>query len=184
MRYLSIFTLLVASSSLASAAVITIACGNQVSSINNQVVTASTSTTCGAFAGFAGFNTTTVSLSFAGAFSDGNPNNSSQVTFSGSSSLGNFGPLVTATDNLSGNTGFVQNLSPIVVGAPVQGFGAFVVTVATSSTGASIPDSAQYSVFANYTYEVQVNGGNVPEPSTLALVGGVLVLAGIRKFRS
>ena len=182
MRYLSIFTLLVASSSLASAATITIGCGPQVSSINGGVITASTSTTCAAFAGFAGFNTTNISLSFAGAFSDGNPANTSQITFNGSSTLGNFGPLVTATDPLSGNTGFVQNLNPTVT--PVaQGFGAFLVTVATTSTGNSIPDSAQYSVFATYTYETQQTGG-VPEPSTLALVGGVLVLAGLRKFRS
>ena len=38
----------------------------------------------------------------------------------------------------------------------------------------------------NFTYEVQDNvvQSGVPEPSTLALVGGVLVLAGSRKFKS
>ena len=35
----------------------------------------------------------------------------------------------------------------------------------------------------NFTYAVNVQSG-VPEPSTLALAGGVLVLAAIRKFKS
>ena len=119
------------------------------------------------------------SLAFAGAFSDGNPNNSSQISFSGSSILGNFGPINTGTSTLSSDTGFVTGINSTLNATP--GFAAFNVNITTSSIGASVPDSAQYSVFATYTYEVQ--GGGVPEPSTLALVGGVLVLAGIRKFR-
>ncbi len=180
MRYLSIFALLVSASSLASANVITIACGPQVSSINFSVITTTSSVSCAAQNFGGGSTITNVSLGFAGAFSDGNPNNLSTVSFSGSSTLGNFGPITTGTDGLSSNTGFVQNLNPTVNATP--GFAAFNVDITTTSIGASVPDSAQYSVFATYTYEVQ--GDGVPEPSTLALVGGVLVLAGIRKFRS
>ena len=178
MRYFSIFALLAASASFASANMITIACGPQMSTINFSTITSPLASTCAAQNFGGGTNITNVSLAFAGAFSDGNPNNSSQITFSGSSILGNFGPITTATDNLSGNTGYVIGLNSTANATP--GFGAFNVNITTTSTGASVPDSAQYSVFATYTYEVQ---GGVPEPSTLALVGGVLVLAGIRKFR-
>ncbi len=180
MRYFSVFALLAASASFASANVITIACGPQMSTINFSTITSPLASTCAAQNFGGGSIITNISLGFAGAFSDGNPNNASQISFSGSSILGNFGPLTTGIDNLSSNTGFVQNLNPTVNATP--GFGAFNVNITTTSIGASVPDSAQYSVFATYTYEVQTPG--VPEPSTLALVGGVLVLAGIRKFRS
>ena len=179
MRYFSIFALLAASASFASANMITIACGPQVSTINFSTITSPLTSTCAAQNFGGGTTITNISLGFAGAFSDGNPNNSSQVSFSGSSILGNFGPINTGIDTLSSNTGFIQNLNSTPNATP--GFGAFNVSVSTTSIGASVPDSAQYSVFATYTYEVQ---GGVPEPSTLALVGGVLVLAGIRKFRS
>ena len=181
MRYLSIFTLLVASSSFASAAIITIACGPQQSSINAGVVTpGALAANCAAQNFGGGTVITNFSLGFSGAFSDGNPNNSSQVSDSYTSTVGNGGPINTGIDNLSSNTGFIQNLNAQTPGTP--GFGAFTVNVTTTSIGVSVPDSAQFSVFATYTYEVQQTGG-VPEPSTLALVGGVLALAGIRKFR-
>ena len=57
----------------------------------------------------------------------------------------------------------------------------FSVTTSNTSLANVLPDNASYTISGVYTYEVQ---GGVPEPSTLALVGGVLVLAGIRKFRS
>ena len=179
MRYLSIFTLLVASASLASANLITIACGPQVSSINGGIVTVGPLVATCAAQSFAGFTISAVSLGFAGAFSDGNPANSSIVTYNGTSSLGNFGPISTPADVLSANTGFISGLNP---GASSGGL--INVSVTTTSTGASTPDSAQFSVFATYTYETTVTQPGVPEPTTLALVGGVLLLAGIRKFRS
>ena len=58
---------------------------------------------------------------------------------------------------------------------------------ATSYVGASTAiTGATFNAMVNFTYEVQDNvvQSGVPEPSTLALVGGVLVLAGIRKFKS
>ena len=58
-----------------------------------------------------------------------------------------------------------------------------VLTANVTSPGSTVGTvgSANGSVFVSYTYEAIPTG--IPEPSTLALVGGVLVLAGIRKFR-
>ena len=56
---------------------------------------------------------------------------------------------------------------------------------ATSYVGASTAiTGATFNAMVNFTYEVQDQGPGVPEPSTLVMVGGVLVLAGIRKFKS
>ncbi len=187
MRSLSIFTLLVASASFASATTITITCGS-VQSINGPIdgaagsITTPTDVTCAAQDFGSGFNITNVSLGFAGSFSDPFPSTSSQVGFAGTASgglVGNFGTFFTGTDGLSGNTGFQNNLLAATPGT--QTFAAINVSVVTTSPGATIPNSGGYSVFANYTYE---SNDVIPEPSTLALVGGVLVLAGIRKFRS
>ncbi len=179
MRNFSIaFSLLVASASFANASVIQIACGS-VQSVNNGVLTANTSVTCAAQNFGGGTNITNVFLSFAGSFSDPLPTPDKQLTFSGSSTLGAFGPFTTALSGLSGNTGFIMNLNS--TNPNTAGFGPLEVNVTTMSTGGAIPNSGGYSVFATYTYEVP---NPIPEPSTLALVGGVLVLAGIRKYRS
>ena len=183
MRQLSILALLVSAASLASANTISIACvPSNLSSINGGVVTTNTSATCAAqSASTFGSNLqfTNLSLSFVAAFSDSNPNNGNKlVTFAGSSIYGNFS-FPTGMAQFNGTTGFQ---TPLNASTPLStAIAAFNVNVVTTVTGA-IPDSAQYTVFANYTYETIPTG--TPEPSTLALVGGVLVLAGLRKFRS
>ena len=185
MRKLSILALFVSAASLASAATISIACvPSNLSSINAGVITTPTFATCAAQAASSfGSNLqfTNLSLSFIGSFSDSNPNNGmKQVTFTGSSIYGNF-VQATNSSQFNGTTGLV---TPLNASTPLStAIAAFNVNIATT-TGVNIPDSAQYTVFANYTYETIPTTGDVPEPSTIALVGGVLVLAGLRKFRS
>ena len=76
-----------------------------------------------------------------------------------------------------------------LVNVALADFGLFSsgASFATSYVGASTAiTGATFNAMVNFTYEVQDNvvQSGVPEPSTLALVGGVLVLAGIRKFKS
>ena len=182
MRYLSIFTLLV---SAASAATISFSCApnNQNAVTNAGLVNGgATSVTCNGFTAPAGSIITNVNMQFLGTFQDSFGNGNQQLTFAGSSAFGGFAAASTTSDP---NVGFLfTNAISSTPGVNSTG-GTFVFSVTTTNTvnGSTLPDNASYTVSGVYTYEVQ-NQGGVPEPSTLALVGGVLVLAGIRKFKS
>ena len=185
MRYFSIFALLAASVSLASANTISIACipGDNPAIVSSIIQGAggNTSANCGGFAP-AGFVITNLSLSFIGAFSDSSFDGLTKgVTYQIiSSPLGASAPMTTSTGQYIGSVTALNVLSAAQANlASIANFNVGVNTTITA--GLATPASGLYTVNANYTYEVQ---GGVPEPSTLALVGGVLVLAGIRKFRS
>jgi hypothetical protein len=125
---------------------------------------------------------TNLSLRFTGTFSDSSGDVLHQLVFSGSSIYGAFGSFATNTALDLGSTGLQVGITPSTPGT--QTVAAFTVNVTTATgQGLALPSTGQYTVRATYTYELQDQGGDVPEPSTLALVGGVLVLAGIRKFR-
>lgn len=189
MRSLSIFTLLVSSAFTASAAFVDFSCApiNNNAVLNSALVTGgATQVTCfaGGLNAAPGQQITNVTLNFLGTFQDSVSNGLHQLTFSGSSVHGNFGPLNT---NAAGSVGFTDTPGVIIIAGPVASLASFVVNVTTSNTnGANVlPDNASYTISGQYTTEaIPTQGGDVPEPSTLALVGGVLVLAGIRKFRS
>ncbi|MBY0503729.1 MAG: PEP-CTERM sorting domain-containing protein [Bryobacteraceae bacterium] len=185
MRSLSIFVLFAVSCSLASASIITQTCTptNQDSVAGGIIVNAGTTTvSCAGFSAPIGSSITNISFNFLGTFSDSDGNNGlHQITFSGTTPYGTFGPFNTGSNGDVGSTGSQTGLS---AAANIANTGAFNVSVTASNTvnTNALPESAQYTVRAVYTYEVNQSG--VPEPSTLALVGGVLVLAGLRKFRS
>jgi len=188
MRFLSIFALAVASCTLASATTVSFSCQpldqpailppSNVINAGSTTVTCSGSGPAGAFTGGAGDILTNINLSFIGTFQDGDPTNGThQLSFAGSSSQGGF-----AATNTSSGPGFggLELLNFVDFNPNVASIASFIFTLNTASIGQSIPNSASYSVYGTYTYEV---APGIPEPSTLALVGGVLVLAGIRKFR-
>ena len=182
MRYLSIFTLLVASSSLASASIISGFCtqspgfygggaGTNVYSCNGvapgvgfQIIAGSLTLTVDySGGGSAGTNTFQVSIPVPG-FS---PNPLVGVSSGGTSSP----PQIPVTSTL--------NAVPFANGTSLANFS---VTGTGSTTGSVAAGSGTLAY--SYTVEAVQQGGQVPEPTTLALVGGVLVLAGLRKFRS
>ena len=182
MRYLSIFTLLVASSSLASASIISGTCtpsgffsggaGTNVYSCNGATVAAGFQIIAGSLTltvdylngGTVGTNTFQVSIPVPG-FS---PNPLVGVSSGGTSSP----PQIPVTSTL--------NAVPFANGASLANF---TVTGTGSTTSGSVAAGSGVLSYS-YTVEAVQQGGQVPEPTTLALVGGVLVLAGIRKFRS
>ena len=190
MRYLSIFTLLVASSSLASASIITGFCtptpgsgvvgtyaggtGTVSYSCNGTgaAVTAGLQIIAGSLTlqtdyqfGGSGLNTFTVSIPVAGYTAT---------------------PLVAFTTATGSSSGASTAVTSTLNGTPLAaGFNLanFVVTGTGSTTSGSVATGAGVLSYS-YTVEAVPNTGQVPEPTTLALVGGVLVLAGLRKFRS
>ena len=181
MRYLSIFTLLV---SAASASTINFSCAP---SNNNAVAGAalvtggSTTTTCDAFAAPAGSVITNVLINFFATFQDSVSNGNHQLTYSGS---GAFGSFAAANTGIDPNVSFVSTSGNTAQNVASTGGTWLFTTLVSNTVGTNVlPDNSSYTVSGTYTYEVQAPGG-IPEPSTLALVGGVLVLAGIRKFRS
>lgn len=178
MRSLSIFALLAASASLASATTVAFQCSPvEQQAIASGVNLGSSQVTCGGFSAPSGFDITNISYSFDGSFQDAQVNGNHQLTFTVVNAL--FGSLDFTTGShpsISLATGALGS----TLDASAQ---TFTVTVANTVGGNNLPNSASYAVYGTYTYEAQQQSG-VPEPSTLALVGGVLVLAGIRKFRS
>jgi len=189
LRSISIFTLLVASASFASATVVNFTCQN----LDTQAVTpgfpstltngGSTTVNCGAVTAPNALNQiTNFTLSFGGSFQDGDPSNGiHQISFTGSSSAGGFATTNTSAGSSIGSL----DISNFINSNAIGNRAAFIFTTTTANVGANLPNSASYSVFGTYTYElIPTNDPAIPEPSTLALVGGVLILAGIRKFRS
>jgi len=194
MRSISIFTLLVASASFASATVVTFNC----QALDTQAVSpgspatltggGTSQVTCsgmgpgGSFQAPALNQITNFRLSFLGTFQDGDPNNGThQLSFAGASSQGGFAATNTSAGSGFGGLDLPNFVNSNTIGDRPQ----FVFTVTTANVGINLPNSASHSVTGTYTYElIPTNDPAIPEPSTLALVGGVLILAGIRKFRS
>ena len=174
MRYLSIFTLLVSAASLASASTISINCSQNVyvgQSGSGQ------SSTCGGFIVPMGSSIIGVVYNYG-------------IDFTFNALQPGVAAITAALDGngaadasgLAVTTANRPLLGQVVVGAADWAAFAAGASIGTSYVGASSAvTSATFDTNVVFTYEVD---SAVPEPSTLALVGGVLVLAGIRKFRS
>ena len=182
MRFTSIFTLLISAASLATASTIGFTCtpSNNNSVANGVLVTGgTTAVSCGGFAAPNGSAITNVAFDFLGTYQDSVENGNHQLTFSGSSAFGGFGPVNTTISPTVGFAVASGGSAQLLASTPSW---LFTVTTANTNGGNVLPYNASYTISGTYTYEVQ--GGGVPEPSTIALVGGVLVLAGVRKFKS
>ena len=177
MRYLSIFTLLVASSSLASAAVISFSC-SPVTNLGQSSPNPGGAVNCSGFSAPGGSSVIAISYQYGIDFSFD--------TFVAPTAN------ITATINAPGandvSVKFINTARPNTgtVNVAAVDFAAFIAgaSLVTGHVGSAGVINSQFSARVNFTYEVDQTGGQIPEPSTLALVGGVLVLAGIRKFRS
>ena len=189
MRYLSIFTLLVASSSLASAAFITGFCTPTPGSGPVGTFAGGTGTVSYACGGSgavaAGFEIIAGSLTLQTDYQFGSGGlNTFQVSIPVPGYTAN--PLVAVTSATGSSSGASTAVTSTLNGTPLGSgvsVAAFVVTGTGSMTSGSVATGSGLLSYS-YTVEAVQNTGGVPEPSTLALVGGVLVLAGIRKFRS
>ena len=189
MRYLSIFTLLVASSSLASAAFITGFCTPTPGSGPVGTFAGGTGTVSYACGGSgavaAGFQVIAGSLTLQTDYQFGSGGlNTFQVSIPVPGYTAN--PLVAVTSATGSSSGASTAVTSTLNGTPLGSgvsVAAFVVTGTGSMTSGSVATGSGLLSYS-YTVEAVQNTGGVPEPSTLALVGGVLVLAGIRKFRS
>ena len=179
MRFLSIFSLLLSAASLASASTLSTTCTQNVylsQSGSGQTVV------CGGFTAPVGYAITDIKWGYGVDFQY-NPLDPGAYTilaaFDGPGANDATGLLVTSANRPLTN----------LVNVALADFGLFSsgASFATSYVGASTAiTGATFNAMVNFTYEVQDNvvQSGVPEPSTLALVGGVLVLAGIRKFKS
>ena len=184
MRLLSVFALLVSAVSFASANTIAFSCIPN----NNNAVTdgalvggGATSVTCTGLDAGAGSRITNVSYDITYTFQDSLNNGLHQLTYNATSVFGNFS---TGNQNTTSNGAFGGGSSTFGGAMSIQSTGGnYLVNVVSSNTVNTnvLPDNASYTISGVYTYEAQTG---TPEPSTLALVGGVLVLAGLRKFRS
>ena len=184
MRSLSIFALLAASCSLASATVISSTCIPNVGIGNVGLFLGGTGTvtySCNGIAQAAGFQITSAVLTGTADYVQGSNNmNTFQVSFDVPNGFSLNPIIATATGTTSSGVivPFVSNLTTV----PLPSFAAFSV-IATGSTPMGTVVAGSGVLTIAYTVEAIPNG-QVPEPTTLALVGGVLVLAGLRKFRS
>jgi hypothetical protein len=106
--------------------------------------------------------------------------NTFQVSFTESTPGFAPSPLVVSITGSESSGGIIGGTTTLP--GPLVSLANFTVTGVGSTTQGSV-DAGSATVRVTYTYEQQQSGGGVPEPTTLALVGGVLVLAGLRKFR-
>ena len=185
MSYSFFFAMALASGTLASASIITQICSppNQTAvSGGAAVALGTTSVTCAGFAAAGGFTITGISHSFLGTFSDSDGSNGvHQLTFSGTTPYGSFGPFNTNSDGEVGSTGDRSGLATAFNLGP--SIGAFQVSVSVANTVVTnfFPATAQFTVTAVYTYEAISSG--VPEPATMSLVAGAIIAAGLRRLR-
>ncbi len=182
MSYFSTCLVLLSAASVAGAATITFDCNpvNQNHTLDGGLVGGGTTTVaCDAFDAGAGSLVTEVTYTINLTWQDSVNNGTHQLTFNATSALGGFdtGNFDTTLDESIGGFG------PVVWGGTLlqQSIDAYLVTVVTSNTTptSALPNLGSYTITGVYTYEVQ---DNVPEPTTLALVGCILVLGGIRKL--
>lgn len=184
MRSLSIFALLAASCSLASAAIITTSCTPDVGSGVVGTYAGGTGTvtySCQGNAPAAGFQITAAVLNGQADYQFGSSGaNIFQVSFAVPAGF-SVNPIVASASGGVSSGAIVPFLSNLTT-VPLPSFAAFTV-VGTGSTPMGSVATGSGVLSVSYTVEAIPNG-QVPEPTTLALVGGVLVLAGLRKFRS
>ena len=183
MRSLSIFALLAGSCSLASATVITSTCSPSNPPTFNAGAGAITYSCDGSGVILSGFQITAASLTGQVDYAfGGNGSNTFQVSFAVPA---NYlpSPMVVSITGGPSSGGIVSGTSALSVGLPSSAAIAAFTVVGTGSVPAGTVDSGSGRLMVSYTIEAIPNG-QVPEPTTLALVGGVLVLAGLRKFRS
>jgi hypothetical protein len=183
LRSLSVLALLVASVSAASANTISFLClqaGTPIGTYINGV--GSLDYSCSGFSAPAGFNITSVTILGRVDYQFGQPgSNTFQVSFTESIPGFSPSPLVVANAGGEASSGIANGTTTLA--GPLASLAAFTVTGASSTTLGAV-DAGSASVRVTYTYELQQQPPTgTPEPSTLALVGGVLVLAGLRKFR-
>ncbi len=188
MRIFSIMTIFLMSSALSQAAMLTSTCtanpnaggsgtlGNYGNTSGNFV-----DYSCAGFMAPSGQQITAIVLNGRADFSFGEPSintftinfGSLPVGFANFSASATSSPFTgdsTSASNVPGSSSFTGSL-------PLANFSGFTARGTSVVSGAFGSSNGQLQV--TYTYNP-----TVPEPSTLALVGGVLVLAGLRKFRS
>ncbi len=184
MRSLSIFTLLAASCSLASATIITTSCTPTTPDFYNAGAGTVTYSCNGSGAIASGFQIIAASLTGQVDYAfGGNGSNTFQVSFAVPA---NYlpSPMVVSITGGPSSGGIVSGTSSLTVGLPSSAAIAAFTVIGTGSVPSGTVDAGSGRLMVSYTIEAIPNNGGVPEPSTLALVGGVLVLAGMRKFRS
>ena len=185
MRSLSIFTLLAASCSLASATVISSTCVPNIGIGNIGLYAGGAGTVtynCAGVAPGANFQIISAVLTGTADYLQGSSNmNTFQVSFAVPAGF-SVNPIVASATGMTSSGTVVPFLSSLTT-VPLASFAAFnVISTGTTPMGSVAAGSGVLSIA--YTVEAISNTGGVPEPSTLALVGGVLVLAGLRKSRS
>jgi hypothetical protein len=174
--------LFVASVSMSSAATISFICQTGGQNSGTYVDGAgSLDYACTGFAAPGGFEITQVDILGRVDYQFGsNPGpNTFQISYT--ESIAGFAPspLVVSITGGESSGGIVSATATLA--GPLASVANFTVTGVGSTTQGSV-DAGSGRVTVTYTYELQQQTG-IPEPSTLALVGGVLVLAGLRKFR-
>lgn len=184
MRSLSIFALLAVSASLASATTVSFGCTvNGAPGATYASGAGSATFNCSGFA--APLNSEITNISILGRTDYQFGNNPGPNTFQISFALPvgfSANPLISSISGGESSPGITGNTANLGSGLPTLSYSAFSV-VGTGSTTAGAVFSGSGTLSVTYTYEAIQQNGNIPEPSTLALVGGILALAGIRKFR-
>lgn len=184
MRILSTFLLLAASCTFASAATVSFDCTNpgtnNIASFANGAGT--TSFNCAGFGAPSGFEITAVSVLGRVDYQFGTDPGPNTVEVNFDLPLAFIpNPLVVSNSGGESSVGIAQTPSNLSAGLPTLNYAAFSVDAkSTVTAGAVASSSARMTV--TYTYEETFNS-TVPEPSTFALVGAILTLAGLRKYR-